>query len=127
MCEFRIAWRGLDLYDSIEEEGMTLTARACYRIACELVSGIRVLISGYVPEPWQDDAWASLDFPNLGQRIRCVVSLQDDNDYSISVTCTQGLLRSLIGRKSPPVNPKNIEIVRKAIEANDRIEILNKE
>lgn len=68
MYEFRIAWRGHDLFDSVEHEGMTLAARACYRIACEIASTIRSSVSGYVPEPWQDDSWASLTFSNLGQR-----------------------------------------------------------
>jgi len=125
VIEFRIAWRGLDLYDSIEEEGMTLTARACYRIACELASSIGKHIAGYIPGPWQDDAWASLDFPNLGQKVRCIVSLQADNDYSIDISCLQGLLRTLTGRQSPPVDPRNVEIVRKALESNERFHILN--
>jgi hypothetical protein len=126
MQEYRIAWRGLDLYDSIEQEGMTLTSRACYRIACEIVSLLRGYISGYIPEPSQDDGWASLEFPNLGQRVKCVVSFQDENDYSVTVDCFQGILRSLMGRKPPEIKHETLELVRRALSENPRIEILRK-
>ena len=124
MEEFRIAWRGHDLFDSVEEEGMTLGARACYHIACELASAIRCDVEGYVPEPWQDDSWALLEFPNLGQRVRCVVAMQDENDYSISVSCGQSIFRSLFGRRPPDVCDENVTVVRNALVSNNRFQIL---
>jgi len=127
MQGFRVAWRGQDLFDSIEEEGMTLGARACYRIACELVSSIRCAINGYVPEPRQDDSWASLEFSNLGERVRCVVAMQDENDYSIDVSCVQSLLRTLFGKKPPDVRAENFAIVKNALAKNVRFEILAEE
>ncbi|MEW6366083.1 MAG: hypothetical protein AB1714_15750 [Acidobacteriota bacterium] len=101
MREFRVAWRGVDLYDSIEDDGMALTARACHHIACEIVSSIGSSIRDHVPEAWREDSWASLEFQNLGQRVRCVLALRDENDYSVSVGCVKGMFRSLIGRKAP--------------------------
>ena len=104
---------------------MTLTARACYWIACELVSEIRSDIGRYVPEPWQGDGWASFEFTNLGQRIRCVVALQDENDHSITVQYEQSLLRSLLGKHPSEVCDENLAIVRNALAKNQRIEMLS--
>ena len=103
MSEFRTAWKGVDLFDSIEEEGMTLTARACCRIAGEVVSALRGTLTSYVPEPYQEDGWATFYFTHLGQRIRCVVSMQGDNDYSITVSTTQSLMRTVFGCRAPAV------------------------
>ena len=125
MCEFRAAWRGHDLFDSVEQDGMTLGARACYWLACEIVSAIRTSVKGHVPEPWQEGSWASLEFSNLGQRVRCVVAMQDENDYAISVSGVQGWFWSLIGKRSPDVSAENAAIIKNALAKNPRFEILD--
>ena len=122
--QFRVAWRGQDLSDSIEEEGMTLGSRAAVRIAWEIVSSLRNKISTYVPEPSQEDSWASFEFSNSGQRVSCGIAEQEENEYSVTVGCAQGLLRSLFGAKAPPVDAVNIDLVREALSENPRFEIL---
>lgn len=122
--ELRIAWKGADLFDSIEEDGMTLTARACYHMACEIASAVRRSVSSYVPEPWQDNGWASGEFSNEGQRVRFVISMEDENKYVVSTYTVQGLLRTLFGRKAPAIHNENVRIVTEAIRSNPRFEIL---
>lgn len=124
MTVFRLAWRGSDLYDSIEEDGMTLGARACYRIACEIVSAVRASVDGYVPEPLQEDSWAFFEFPNLRQRVQCHVALQDENDYSVDVGCARSLLQFITARERPEILPGNVETIRNALKTNPRFEVL---
>jgi hypothetical protein len=127
MHEFRFAWRGQDLFDSVEYEGMVLTSRACYWMACELVFSIRGIVKNYGPEPWQDVGWASCEFSHLGQRIRCVVAMQDENEYSVNVSCVQGLLGTLVGRRPPEIRPESVALVRNALNSNPRFEVLASE
>jgi hypothetical protein len=57
-------WGGEDLFESDEDEGMTLTARACYRAACEAVSLLRIGIKNTsISEPTQEDGWAYFNLP----------------------------------------------------------------
>lgn len=124
MSVFRIAWQGPDLYDSIEEEGMTLTARACHRICGELVSGLRRHLDTPMREPWQDDCWASFEFVNLGQNVSVVVSLMDENDYSIAVEVRRGIFGSLLGGRSGEVKAENIGLIGDVLRENARLIIL---
>lgn len=55
--------------------------------------------------------------------VRCVVAMQDENDYAISVSCIQSLFWSLIGKRPPEVSAENIAIVKNAFATNPRFEI----
>ena len=93
--------------------------------AWEIASSLRSKINGYVPEPLQHDSWSSLEFPNQGQTVRCVISQQDENDYAVTLACTQGLMRSLLGGRPPALDSKNINLVREALTENPRVMMLS--
>lgn len=124
MRELRLAWRGPDLFDSIEEEGMALSARASQRVACEIVSTLRLALGISIAEPLQEDSWSSFDFSLDRTGVRCAVSFADEDEYLVALAPAAGLLRALFGRRASPLDPRLVDRVREALAANPRLELL---
>ena len=106
-------WNGPNLFDTVEDEAMTLTMRAVYRVACEAVSLVRNYYRPrrlrdspppYIREPIQDDAWVTFTIPLESRVIDCCVNWVPEGDesrYAFQFSEPRGCLGSLLTRKRP--------------------------